>query len=64
MDNIAVIGDYDSSRLFQEIDGDEEKPKQIMGGGKAPWKDVSLEVREEYEKFLGEPLGERWDKPR
>lgn len=66
-DRIVVIGDYDSSKLFQEIDGDNEE-LDVMGAMGAPlkqgWKDISLEVREEYEKFLGEPLGARWDRPK
>lgn len=57
-DELSVVGDYDSSGLYQEAFDEDKKP--IMGG-KTHWKDISLDVRAEYEKFLGEPLGKRWD---
>lgn len=46
-DRIVVVGDYDKSNLFQTAEEN--------------YKDISLEVRDEYEKFLGEPLNKRWD---
>lgn len=56
-DSIFVVGDYDSSKLFQEAEGEYKAMNEQL-----PYKDVSLEVRKEYENFLGEPLGKRWDK--
>lgn len=59
-DRVVVVGDYDESKLYQKAQGDFDEPvmnEQIN----APYKDISLAVRKEYEKFLGEPLGERWD---
>lgn len=55
-DNIVIIGDYDSSKLFDEVRGEFEAKNEEL-----PYVDISLEVREEYEKFLGEKLGKRWD---
>lgn len=57
-DRLVVVGDYDSSGLYQEARGE----KAVMNEEK-PFTDISLKAREEYEKFLGEPLGKRWDKP-
>jgi hypothetical protein len=57
-DRIVVIGDYDESGLYQKV----QEPTLL--NEEIEYKDISLEVREEYEKFLGEPLGERWDKKR
>lgn len=59
-DSITVVGDYDKSRLYQRAMHPEEFPKM---NEEIPYKDISLIIRKEYEKFLGEPLGKRWDKP-
>lgn len=56
-DRIIVVGDYDESGLYQKVrDGEKVMNEEL------PWRDISLEVRKEYEKFMGEPLGKRWDK--
>lgn len=58
-DRLVVIGDYDSSGLYNEVRGEKEAMNEQL-----PYRDISLEVRKEYEKFLGEPLGKRWDLPK
>lgn len=54
-DRIVVIGDYDSSNLYEEIN--KSKPMNESLG----WRNISLEVRKEYEKWFGEKLPKRWD---
>jgi hypothetical protein len=46
-DRITVVGDYDDSNLYQKV--------------AETFKDISLEVREEWERYWSEPLGKRWD---
>lgn len=61
-DRILVVGDYDSSKLYQKVMGDDgealQKNEELP---LLPYMDISLAVRKEYEKFLGEKLGKRWD---
>ena len=59
-DRIVVVGDYDKSQLYQMAQG-EIKEAPMNEELHTPYKDISLAVRKEYEKFLGEPLGKRWD---
>ena len=61
-DRIVIIGDYDSSKLYNEVMHESEQPRMNEEMPYMPYKDISLIVRKEYEKFLGEPLGKRWDK--
>lgn len=47
-DRIVVIGDYDSSKLYNDLRDDTKVMNEQI-----PYKDISLEVQEEFEKFLG-----------
>jgi hypothetical protein len=46
-DRIITVGDYDQSGLY--------------GIAEETYENISLKLREEYEKFMGEPLSKRWD---
>ena len=53
-DRIAIVGD--STAVYFEARGG----RQAMNG-EIPYKDISLEAREEFEKFTGAKLPKRWD---
>lgn len=49
-DRIVVVGDYDETKLYDKA--------------KAEYKDISVEVRREFEDFTGESLERPWGEPR
>ena len=46
-DRVALIGDYDESNLWEQLDPDNEASE---------WTDISLGLLEEYNEFMGKPF--------
>lgn len=54
---IVLVGNKDCLNLFDEVRGE-----YVAKNEQIPYRDISLKVREEFEKFTKVKLGERLDK--
>lgn len=55
--SIVIVGNKDSLNLFDEV-----RAEYVAKNEQIPYRDITLKVRKEYEKFIGEKLDARLDK--